>query len=86
MYGYNVPAIDPDSTEPCGRGNTTPECYFGVYLDINVFGEKYMMLPYDPEGIISTLPSFVNTFAGLCYSLLMRKNSSNKGTNITLLK
>lgn len=72
MYGVNVP---PFEGEPCGRGNTSPECNTGAFFDQSIFGRKYMMWPYDPEGILSTLPSIFNTFIGLCYSLLMRKNS-----------
>ena len=30
MYGFNVPDFE---GQPCGRGNTSPECNFGSYLD-----------------------------------------------------
>jgi predicted acyltransferase len=84
MYGYNVP---PFEDLPCGRGVTSGECNFAAYLDRSIFrNEVFMFWPYDPEGFISTLPSFLNTFAGLCYTLLMRRNSQQKGSNLTLLK
>ena len=45
-----------------------------------------MLWPNDPEGLFTTLSALMNTFAGLCFSLLMRKNSTEKGTNSKLIK
>lgn len=45
MYGYPVPPYPIYPDVPCGRGNTSEYCYFGAYLDLKVFGPKYMMLP-----------------------------------------
>lgn len=45
-----------------------------------------MLWPNDPEGLFSTLTAFINTFAGLCFSLLMRKNTQRKGSNSDLVK
>ncbi len=84
MHGYPVPPYS--EAHQCGRGDLSPECNFGAYLDRAVFGTKYMMYPNDPEGIFTTLSSFTNTFAGLCFSLLMRYNTSKKGNNVTLVK
>jgi predicted acyltransferase len=84
MYGFNVPAFN---TYQCGRGVTSEECNFGAYMDRSIFGSKrFMMWPNDPEGLFTTLTAFLNTFAGLCFSLLMRRNSQQKGSNLTLLK
>ena len=47
--------------------------------------DKYMMYPNDPEGLFSTLTSFMNTFSGLCFSLLMRYNTQKKGNKTDLL-
>jgi predicted acyltransferase len=44
-----------------------------------------MFAPSDPEGIFSTLTAFVNVFAGMFFSLLMRYNSQKKGDKINLL-
>ena len=62
MYGYPVPAFD--AQNPCGRGVVSPECNFNGYLNRVIFGnsERYMMYPNDPEGVFSTLTSFMNTF------------------------
>jgi len=84
MHGFNVSAFD--ATNPCGKGVLTPQCNFGANLDQSVFGPKYMMWPNDPEGIFTTLSSFVNTFAGLCFSLVMRYNTQKKGDNKSLVK
>ncbi len=75
MYGYPVPAFD-DKT-PCGKGVVSPECNFNGYFNRLIFGNsrKFMMYPNDPEGLFSTLTSLMNTFSGLCFSLLMRYNT-----------
>ena len=85
MYGYPVPAFD-DKT-PCGRGVVTEECNFNGYFNRIIFGnsKKFMMYPNDPEGLFSTLTSFMNTFYGLCFSLLMRYNTQKKGNKTDLL-
>jgi len=44
-----------------------------------------MMYPNDPEGLFSTLTSLMNTFSGLCFSLLIRYNTQKKGNKIDLL-
>ena len=84
MHGYPVPPFDANNL--CGRGVLTPACNFGAYVDQHVFGKKYMIWPNDPEGLFTTLTSLVNTFAGLCFSLLMRRNSQKKGSNNDLVK
>ena len=43
------------------------------------------MYPNDPEGLFSTLTSLMNTFSGLCFSLLIRYNTQKKGNKIDLL-
>jgi predicted acyltransferase len=85
MYGYPVPAFD--AKNPCGRGVVSPECNFNGYFNRIIFGnsKKFMMYPNDPEGLFSTLTSLMNTFSGLCFSLLMRYNTQKKGNKIDLL-
>ena len=75
MYGYPVPPFDEDN--PCGRGVVSEECNFNGYMSRLMFGDsdKYMFYPNDPEGLFSTLTSLMNTFYGLCFSLLMRYNT-----------
>ena len=85
MYGYPVPAFD--DKNPCGRGVVSEECNFNAYLSRLMFGntDKYMMYPNDPEGLFSTLTALMNTFFGLCFSLLMRYNTQKKGNKTDLL-
>lgn len=82
-YGFDVPnfrGVD------CGRGDVSSECNFGAFLDYKIFGPMYMMWDTDPEGLMSTLPAFVNTFSGMCYTLIMRRNTQQKGSKLNLLK
>jgi len=85
MYGYPVPSFNAENS--CGRGVVSEECNFNGYLNRVIFGnsKKFMMYPNDPEGLFSTLTSFMNTFMGLCFSLLMRYNTQKKGKKIDLL-
>jgi predicted acyltransferase len=85
MYGYPVPPFD--ARNLCGRGVVTPECNFDGYLSRLMFGNssKYMFYPFDPEGLFSTLTALLNTFSGLCFSLLMRYNTQKKGNKVDLL-
>ena len=85
MYGFSVPAFD--IKNPCGKGVVSEECNFNGYFNRLVFGNSkaYMMYPNDPEGLFSTLTAFMNTFQGLCFSLLMRYNTQKKGQKMDLL-
>ncbi|KAF2075611.1 hypothetical protein CYY_003079 [Polysphondylium violaceum] len=56
MYGWNVPG--------CGKGQLTPSCNAGSYIDNKVFGPN-MIHPNDPEGLLSTLMAFVTTWMGV---------------------
>ncbi|KAN0008692.1 hypothetical protein ACTFIU_009419 [Dictyostelium citrinum] len=64
MYGLYVPK--------CGRANLTQNCNAGAYIDSKVFGlnimkESNLDGPYynDPEGLISTMSSFITAWMGL---------------------
>jgi predicted acyltransferase len=92
MYGYKVPAFNQDIT--CGRGKVDIYCNFGAYLDRSIFGTqvydeeeyKYMFAPTDPEGVFTTITAFINVFAGMFYSFLMRYNTKVNGSDkISLL-
>lgn len=62
------------------NGDLTMEGNFGTWLDRTVLGEAHMYhgegIAFDPEGILSTIPSVVNVLAGyLAASLISRKGS-----------
>jgi len=57
MYGWNIPG-------GCGKGNLTPSCNAGSYIDNRVFGPN-MIHPNDPEGLLSTAMAFVTTWMGV---------------------
>jgi hypothetical protein len=42
MYGIDVP--------DCGKGNLTPTCNLGSYVDTKIWGPKHMLKNNDPEG------------------------------------
>ena len=60
-----------------------------IKLDLAVIGEKRMYmgegLPFDPEGILSTLTSMVNVLAGFIVGKFIQKKGNTTGTVQTLL-
>lgn len=69
-FGYKIPH--------CGNNHTTPTCNFGEYLDHKIFGQKFMRLPTDPEGIFTTLSALTNCFCGLFFMKIMKLKSGNQ--------
>ncbi|MEI7527994.1 MAG: heparan-alpha-glucosaminide N-acetyltransferase domain-containing protein [Elusimicrobiota bacterium] len=60
-----------------GVGNLTKEGSLAAWLDRLVLGaHTYRQGPYDPEGILSTLPSLVTTLLGIFTGLWLRTNST----------
>lgn len=68
MYGVDVPG--------CGKGNLTPTCNFGSYIDTKIWGPNHMLKYNDPEGyevfinkqifrLVTTLDAIFNTYMGL---------------------
>ncbi len=59
-----------------------------IKLDLAVIGEKRMYtgegIPFDPEGILSTLTSMVNVLAGFIVGKFIQKKGNNTGTVQTL--
>lgn len=48
------------------------------YIDLHVFGTHMYMPDYDPEGLLSTLPSIVTSLLGIFTGLLLVGDSRNK--------
>jgi len=59
--------------------------FFGTNIDINLFGEPHVYhgehVPFDPEGLASTLPAIVNVIAGY----FIGKYIQEKGKNYEML-
>ena len=56
----------------------------GLYLDKALFGDKHLYhgegIPFDPEGLLSTLPSVVNVFIGYMAGRFIQKNGKGYET------
>jgi predicted acyltransferase len=63
--------------------------YAGNALDLAILGEKHLYtgegVPFDPEGILSTLPAIVNVIAGYFAGLFIRTKSNNYETLAKLM-
>jgi predicted acyltransferase len=57
----------------CEVGTLSQECFTGAYLDSLVFSKNHMILPVDPEGLVSTLTAQYTVFSG--YFLAYNYNS-----------
>ena len=73
-----------DSTDPFGlAGNAA------IKLDLAIVGAERMYMgegiPFDPEGILSTLPSIVNVIAGYLAGVYIQKHGNTFKTVRTLL-
>jgi predicted acyltransferase len=73
-----------DGADPYGL-----ETNAAIKLDLVVVGVERMYtgegIPFDPEGILSTLPSIVNVIAGYLAGIFIQKNGNNFKTVRTLL-
>ncbi len=53
-----------------------------VRLDLLLFGESHVykkdLIPFDPEGLLSTLPAIVNVLAGYWVGLYLQRNTPSK--------
>jgi predicted acyltransferase len=79
LMNFGAEGMDPLSLE----GN-------GVrLLDLKLFGEKHLYtgdgIPFDPEGLLSTLPTIANVAAGHAVGKILQKNRNPKNTRIDLL-
>ncbi len=56
----------------------------GLYLDKALFGDNHLYhgegIPFDPEGLLSTLPSIVNVFIGYMAGRFIQKNGKGYET------
>jgi predicted acyltransferase len=57
----------------CEVGSLSPDCFAGGYIDSLVFTKSHMILPLDPEGLLSTLTAQYTVFSG--YLLAYNYNS-----------
>jgi heparan-alpha-glucosaminide N-acetyltransferase len=57
VYGLDVPG--------CGSGSTSEDCNAIRYVDLKILTADHMILPTDPEGIVSTLTAIFTTAAGV---------------------
>lgn len=69
MYGLDVPK--------CGRGNLTPGCNAGGFIDRSIFGD-WMIRPNDPEGLLSTLTATLTCYLGLEFGRILHKYRANQ--------
>jgi len=55
------------------------------YMDLNVFGTHMYKTDYDPEGLLSTLPSIVSALLGVFTGLLLVSDRADKTRAMVLL-
>ncbi|MEE9167665.1 MAG: DUF5009 domain-containing protein [Candidatus Neomarinimicrobiota bacterium] len=72
-----------------GRGVLTMEGNLGRYIDLAVLGRNHMYsvgggLPFDPEGLLSTLPAIATTLLGVFVGDYLRSHESH-GTKAATL-
>jgi predicted acyltransferase len=82
MFLVTVPAY---GRFKCGRGIITPECSTSSYLDRTILGpnQLYQRGPYDPEGLLSTLPSIGTSYIGLTFFYIAYHFRSNSFKRMT---
>ncbi|KAF4665846.1 hypothetical protein FOL47_004409 [Perkinsus chesapeaki] len=62
----------------CPRGSLTPECNTASYIDRLILGDEHMYNPiYDPEGILSTLPTVATVVLGMACGSLIKSQPSH---------
>ncbi len=69
-----VPVAGMDSTLERAPNN------FANYVDLNVFGTHMWKPDYDPEGLLSTIPSIVSSLLGIFTGLILISNQNKKVT------
>lgn len=71
-----------------GRGDLTLEGNLARYIDLAVLGSNHMYsvggLPFDPEGLLSTLPAIATTLLGVFVGDYLRSNESHREKAVTL--
>ena len=74
-YVYYVP-------NDCGKGNITPYCFAGSYIDRLIFGDGHVYIHgiTDPEGLLSTLTAVYPVYIGYLYGVILKqyKDHTNK--------
>ncbi|MEY2963392.1 MAG: hypothetical protein RL754_653 [Bacteroidota bacterium] len=83
-YWWIMMAFDADPTNPFSlEGNAVRA------LDLQLFGAAHLYmgdgLPFDPEGLLSTLPAIVNVIAGYAAGQMIQKDRNAKNKRIDLM-
>ncbi|UYQ92416.1 heparan-alpha-glucosaminide N-acetyltransferase domain-containing protein [Chitinophaga horti] len=73
----------------CGQGDPySLEGNAGLFIDKAILGENHMYrgegVPFDPEGLLSTLPAIVNVICGYLAGDYIQRKGKNTGTVIRL--
>ncbi|EER17845.1 hypothetical protein Pmar_PMAR023775 [Perkinsus marinus ATCC 50983] len=64
--------------EGCSRGSLTPQCNVASNIDRMVFGPEHMYSPlWDPEGLLSTLPTLATVALGLACGKFIQSRPSH---------
>ena len=79
LVNYGIDGLDPLSLE----GNAVRA------LDLNLIGANHMYMgegiAFDPEGLLTTLPSIANIVAGYAAGLFVQRDRNEKNTRIDLM-
>lgn len=60
------------------QNNLSKRCNFSRWLDLQIFTDKHMMNPTDPEGLFPTLSSITTAYGGYLFSLMMKDFKNDK--------
>ncbi len=71
MYGYAGPQFNP--------GDLTPEGNAGATFDQLILGMQHLYRdgPFDPEGLLTTLPAILSTYLGYLFGMVLVKEESH---------
>jgi predicted acyltransferase len=70
-----------------GAGNLTPEGNLGAYIDTIILSTKHLWRggPYDPEGLLSTLPTIGTVLIGYLSGDWLKQQPTQTKTSISLI-
>lgn len=69
-----------------GAGNLSAEGNFGAYVDRAILGTQHLLKggPFDPEGLLSTLPAVVTVLTGYWTGDWLRRQKTEPRTTVSL--